>query len=559
MALSRQAKTSPETTVADDGASVIPHGNSVVNHSDSAAGQGPLTGKRIWVLVGILFGMLLGSLDQTIVGTAMPRVISSLGGMDYYSWVFTAYMLASTTSVPVFGKLSDLFGRKWFYLGSLALFMAGSMACGAAQNMTQLIVFRGLQGLGGGSMMANAAAIIGDIFPPAERGRYQGLMGGVFGLSSVIGPTLGGYITDQLNWRWVFYVNLPVGVIALFILLWAMPRVRLTERRSVDYLGVSMLIAATVPMLLALSWAGTEYAWASPTIVGLLAFSALAWVALVLVERRAKEPILPVDLFTSNSIVSVSSIVVFLTGAGMFGAITFIPLFMQAVIGTSATNSGVMLTPMMLALVFSSMVGGQIISRTGKYKGVAVVALAILTFGMFLMSRMKEAATYGLVVRNMIVVGLGLGVTMPLFMITVQNSVPYSKLGIVTAAVQFFRSIGGTIGVAVFGTFLTSSMQRELATAIPAQLKAMVPADQLKGILDPQALINPAALAQARAHLSPALAPLFDQVMVGVRHAIAVSLHDVFWAGALAVAVSLVATFFLKEIPLRRSHHGAVR
>lgn len=516
----------------------------------------PLAGNRkTWVLVGLLFGMLLGALDQTIVGTAMPRVIASLGGMNLYAWVFTAYMLAATTSVPVFGKLSDLYGRKYFYIGSLVVFMLGSVLCGAAQTMTQLIVFRGLQGLGAGSMMANALAIIGDIFPPSERGRYQGIMGAVFGLSSVLGPALGGYLTDNLNWRWVFYVNLPVGIIAVVILALVMSGSKVTVKRPVDYLGAATLLLASVPMLLAFSWAGKDFPWSSLRIIGLLAFSAVFWVAFVLVERKAQEPILPMDLF-NNSIFSVSSLAVFLTGAGMFGAIMFVPLFMQAVIGISATNSGMLLTPLMLSVVASSVLGGQVISRTGRYKWITVAAVALMAFGMYMMSLMTETTTQAEVVRNMIIVGLGLGVTMPVFTIAVQNAVPHDRLGIVTAAVQFFRSIGGTIGVAVFGTFLTSSMQREIDSLIPEQVRQAVPADKLKTMVDPQALMNPDSLAHIKAEAPAFFIPILDKILSGVRHALVIALHDVFLVGFAAIVVAFLVLLLLKEIPLRRSHQA---
>ncbi len=516
--------------------------------------------QKKWVLIGLLFGMLLGSLDQTIVGTAMPRVIASLGGMDLYAWVFTAYMLAATTSVPIAGKMGDLFGRKYFYIGSLSLFMVGSMFCGIATNMTQLILFRALQGLGAGSMMANAMAIVGDLFPPAQRGRYQGLMGAVFGLSSIVGPALGGYLTDQLSWRWVFFVNLPVGILAVTILLWSMPVVRSTLRRSVDYLGASTLLLAAIPMLLAFSWAGKEFAWGSPRIVGLLAFSALAWVAFVLVERRAKEPILPMDLF-GNPVIAVSSAVVFLTGAAMFGTIMFIPLFMQAVVGLSATNSGMLLTPMMLSMVGASIFGGQVISRTGKYKWLTVAAIGVMAVGMYLLSLMTETTSHAQVIRNMIIVGVGLGVTMPVFTIIVQNAVPHSRLGVGTAAIQFFRSIGGTIGVAVFGTFLTSRMQREIKGLIPDQVPGMAGAGNLAEIADPQALINPDALAAIKAQTPEFMLPLLDKILDDVRSALVVALHDVFLAGFVAITAAFALALYLKEQPLRRSQRdqeGAV-
>ncbi|MCL4514194.1 MAG: MFS transporter [Firmicutes bacterium] len=505
------------------------------------------------VIAGIMLGMLLGALDQTIVGTAMPRIIALLGGMNLYAWVFTAYMLTSTTSVPIMGKLSDLYGRKPFYIGGIVVFMLGSALSGAAQTMTQLIIFRGLQGLGAGTMMSNSMAIVGDLFPPAERGKWQGVMGAVFGISSVIGPTLGGFITDNLNWRWVFYVNLPVGLLAVAVLLVALPNIKNTVKRSIDYLGVATLVAAVVPMLLAFVWGGEDYAWTSPVIIGLLAFSAASWAAFVAAERHAEEPILPLTLF-KNSIFSVSAAVVFLTGIGMFGAINFIPLFVQGVIGTSATNSGMILTPMMLGMIVSSTLAGQLISRLGRYRAISLVGLAAMGLGMFLLSQMGVHTSNALVVRNMIVLGLGLGVTMPIYVITVQNSVSYDKLGVVTSSIQFFRSIGGTIGVAIMGSFLTSRLSTNVMASLPAQVKQMVPPDRLNELVNPKIFMNPQATAQMQNQLSGPMAELFRQVMEAVRSALALSLHGIFLAAFVILVLSFGINLMLKEIPLRRSH-----
>lgn len=505
------------------------------------------------VIAGIMLGMLLGALDQTIVGTAMPKIIALLGGMNLYAWVFTAYMLTSTTSVPIMGKLSDLYGRKPFYIGGIVVFMLGSALSGAAQTMTQLIIFRGLQGLGAGTMMSNSMAIVGDLFPPAERGKWQGVMGAVFGISSVIGPTLGGFITDNLNWRWVFYVNLPVGLLAVAVLLVALPNIKNTVKRSIDYLGVATLVAAVVPMLLAFVWVGEDYAWTSPVIIGLLAFSAASWAAFVAAERRAAEPILPLTLF-KNSIFSVSAAVVFLTGIGMFGAINFIPLFVQGVTGASATNSGMILTPMMLSMIVSSTLTGQLISRLGRYRLISLVGLAAMGLGMLLLAGMGVHTSNAVVVRNMIVLGLGLGVTMPIYVITVQNSVSSDKLGVVTSSIQFFRSIGGTIGVAIMGSFLTSRLSSNMIASLPARIQQMVPPDKLKALANPKMFLNPQATAQMQSQLSGPMAEIFRQVMEAVRSALALSLHEIFLAGFVILLLSLGINLMLKEIPLRRSH-----
>lgn len=512
-----------------------------------------LTGKQKGAIMGgLMLGLLLASLDQTVVGTAMPRVIAHLGGMSLYAWVFTAYMLASTASVPIFGKLSDLFGRKSFYLGGLIVFMVGSALAGAAQTMNQLVAFRGLQGVGAGILFTNAIAIIGDVFPPAERGRYQGLMGAVFGLSSVIGPLVGGYITDSLNWRWVFYVNLPVGILAVLVFAWAMPSVRASGvKRPIDYFGVATLLLATVPMLLAFSWAGKEYAWGSARIVGLLIFSGLAWIAFLVAESRAQEPILPLDLFR-NGIFTVSTIVVFLTGFGMFGAIAFVPLFMQGVIGVSATNSGLLLTPMMLGTVVSSTIAGQVMSRSGKYKAMSIAGLIVLTLGSYLLASMTEATTYTRAIVYLVLTGLGLGVTFPVFTLTVQNALPYNRLGVVSAAVQFFRSIGGTIGVAILGSILSTRLAKELAAAIPETVRQTVPAEQLSRLTDPQVLVNPDALRAIQEQAPPGFTAVVQQLMAGLKHALAASIHEVFLFGTIVLGLSIIVCFWLKEIPLRQ-------
>ena len=519
----------------------------------------PMSRKRTRaVVIGLMFGMLLGALDQTVVGTAMPRIIASLGGLNLYSWVFTAYMLTSTASVPVFGKLSDLFGRKYFYLAGLVFFMLGSALSGTSQSMTQLIVFRGLQGLGGGVMMANSLAIVGDIFPPAQRGKWQGVMGAVFGLASIIGPTLGGYLTDQLNWRWVFYINLPAGLIAVLILWFAMPAKQAdVEKRQIDFAGAAALILASVPMLLAFSWAGTKYAWGSPAIVGLLVGAAVFWVMFALIEMRAAEPILPPDLF-KNNIFTVSSVIVFLTGMAMFGSIMFIPLFIQFVIGASATNSGMLLTPMMLALVASSAAAGQVITRTGRYRTLAIAGVGIMGVGMWLLAGMNVHTTGAIATRNMIMTGIGLGITMPVFMISVQNSVAHARLGVASAAVQFFRSIGGTIGVAVMGSLLTTRMNAEVARLVPPGFAKLMPGgvggggSAAGGGL--QAMMSPDGMARLKQALSGPLGVFIEPVVQAYKLAVSAAIREVFLIGLVGVVVAWVAAFFLKEIPLRRTN-----
>ncbi|HEY9721998.1 MAG TPA: MDR family MFS transporter [Oscillatoriaceae cyanobacterium] len=513
----------------------------------------------ILVVAGVMLGMLLASLDQTIVGTAMPRVIAELHGMQHYAWVFTAYMLASTVMVPIYGKLSDLYGRRPFFLIGMVLFLVGSALSGTSQNILQLIVYRAIQGLGAGAMMPIAQAIIGDIFPPAERGRLQGILMSVFGLSSIIGPLLGGWITDNWGWRWCFYVNMPVGVLALVTAGFALPRMPFRHYHKVDYTGAGLLIAAAVPMLLAFSWGGTQYAWSSAPVIALLVFSALMWAAFAFVEQRAAEPIITPSLF-KNRVFSASVAATFLAGVGMFGSIMYLPLYVQGVLGQSATNSGAVLTPMMLSFMVASALGGWIMTRTGRYKWLAVGAFAIASFGMFLLSRMDGHANAWMVVRNMVITGLGIGVTMSLFTIVVQNAFPFGQLGQVTGSLQFFRSIGGTIGVALLGAAMTSRFKSELTTRLPSGMAHALPPSAQSLLGNPQALVSPEATSALRAHLT-ALGPqgvaLANLFLGAVRTSLAAAVSDVFALGTGLLVLGLIATFFLPEIPLRRGERRA--
>ena len=497
--------------------------------------------------------MLLSSLDQTIVGTAMPRVVAELGGLSHYAWVATGYMLAATVTVPIWGKLSDIYGRRPFFIAGMVLFLLGSALSGTSQDMTQLIAYRAIQGLGAGAMMPIAQALIADVFPPAERGKWQGLIMGVFGLSTIVGPTLGGFITDHWGWRWTFYINLPVGAVAVLTAGLVLPKAVRRAAHRIDYLGAAALIGGTVPLLLALSWGGTTYPWASAPVVGLFALAAVMLVAFYLVERRAAEPIINPDLF-GNRIFAVSVVATFLVSAGMYGAIMYLPLFMQGVVGDSAAASGVVITPMMLGFMTSSIVGGQLLSRTGRYKYLALTGFAVATLGMFLLSRMDAGATDALVVRNMVVTGLGLGSLMSLFTIVVQNAFAIERVGQVTASLQCFRSIGGTIGLALIGTVMSNRFAGALRAGQPPALTEAVPAERLEALQNPQVLLAPQATAQLQqsfAAMGPQGQALFEQLMQAIRASLATSITDLFLFAALAMALGFAVTLLLKEIPLR--------
>jgi EmrB/QacA subfamily drug resistance transporter len=408
-------------------------------------------------------------------------------------------------------------------------------------------------------MMPIAMAIIGDIFPPAERGKWQGLIVAVFGLASIVGPTLGGWITDNWGWRWVFYVNMPVGIIAILTAGIVMPKLVIRRQHSIDYLGVVTLIAGIVPLLLAFSWAGTQYAWGSWQVIGSFIFSAVMLTIFVFVEMRAAEPIISPKLF-KNSIFTISTIAMFLVSAGMFGAILYLPLFVQGVLGETATNSGVVLTPLMLGFMFSSIVGGQLLSR-GRYKILAIAGFIVAAVGMFLLSRMTPTTTQGEVVRNMIITGLGIGVMMSLFTIVVQNAFPFRQLGEVTATLTFFRSIGSTMGVAVMGTIMTNGFQNAMQSNIPAIQKRMVPADRLAQLENPQLLLAPDVMAKIQhgfAALGPQGLVIFRQLIAAIQLSLSTAITSVFFLGFIIMLLGLFSVLLLREIPLRKSHAAPV-
>ncbi len=498
-----------------------------------------------------MLAMFLASLDQTVVGTAMPRIMADLGGFAYYAWVTTAYLVASTTLVPIVGRLTDMYGRKWFYIGGIVIFLLGSVLSGLSQSIIQLILFRGFQGIGAGVMMANAFITVGDLFPPDERGKYQGLIAGVFGLSSVIGPTLGGYVTDTLSWHWVFFINIPLGipVVALFILFF--PEVRVARaRHRLDFIGGVTLTLAVVPLLLALSWGGSQFPWESAQVIGTLAFAAVMAGIFITAELRAAEPIIPVQLF-QNRIVAVSMIVTFLTGFGMFGVIIFIPLFFQGVLGLSATASGGFLTPMTLGMVVGSILSGQVLSRTGgHYRVLGLVGGGVTVLGQALLSRMTADTSYGQAVFNTVLMGLGLGATMPLFTLAVQNAVPYRFLGVATSSTQFFRTIGGTLGLAILGSVMTNRFASNLTNTLSPDVRVALPPERLAALAhNPQALISPEAQAQLGASLSqmgPQGTALVQELLEGLRHALSTAISEAFLFAFVVVVVAWVTTAFLK-------------
>lgn len=508
--------------------------------------------QKITIMIAIIAAMLFAALNQTIVGTALPRIIAELGGMEYYSWIFTIYMLASSVTAILAGKLSDIYGRKPFILLGLGVFIIASLLCGLASTIIQLILYRGLQGLGGGLIMSTAFTAIGDLFAPRERGRWQGVMSGVFGLASVFGPTLGGYIVDNADWHWIFWIFLPFGMVAFALIFYMFPSVPRREGESVDYFGSVFLTVTLIPLLLAFSWAGSRFAWGSGEILGLFALSLAALLVFLLIERKVKSPVLPLFLF-QNSIFTLSNIIGFMLGVGMFGAIMYMPIFVQGVIGTSATVSGFVMMPMSLSMVLASAVCGQRITKTGKYKTMALLGLLVMITGLFLLSRMGPGATNAIAVAYMIVVGLGLGTAFPIFTLTVQNAVEQRLLGVATASTQLFRQLGGTVGVSIMGTVMSQRMAGHLQETAGAAAGQHDPAmaEKLTALQNPQVLMDPAKLEAVQAGIPAAIQPLFDQIVATLREALAYSLHGVFLAAAAAVGIGFVLTFFIEEIPLR--------
>jgi EmrB/QacA subfamily drug resistance transporter len=508
-------------------------------------------------MLSVLLVMLLASLDQTIVGTAMPRIIAELNGFDRYTWVTTAYLLTSTVMVPIYGKLSDLFGRKGILITAVIIFLAGSWLSGAAQTMTMLILFRGFQGLGAGGLMSMAIAIIGDLFTPRERAKWQGVNGAVFGLAFIVGPTAGGWITDNFSWRWVFYVNMPIGLIALGVLIFLMPSLhRKAQTPKIDFIGATLLVAGTVPLLLGLTWAGSQYDWNSPQTIGLLGGAVVVLAAFIFYERWLEandgQPIVSPSLFTNN-IFAASTIIVMLAGMAMMGSIYYIPLFLQGVTGVSATVSGTVLTPMMLTAIVASIISGLLVARTGHYKIFALVGAVISVAGAFFLLHLDVHSTSGDVVIAMLVLGLGMGTAMSLYNLIVQNALP-TRIGEASAGMTFFRQIGSTIGLAAMGSVFNATYPTAFHNAIPTALRNVVPQQVIDLFKNPQILLNPDAQAQLHEQFGKAgpqglaiLGQLLDAVKVGI----ASSLHSIFFLGMIVAVASVVAVLFLKEIPLR--------
>jgi EmrB/QacA subfamily drug resistance transporter len=484
------------------------------------------------VVAGLMVGLSLSALDGTIVATALPTMVGDLGGLEHLSWVVTSYLLASTAATPLFGRLSDLYGRRRLFQVAIVIFIVVSMLAGISQTMLQLILTRGLQGIGGGGVMAMCFSIIGDIIPARERGRYMGFFTATFAAASVAGPLLGGFFVDELNWRWIFYINLPLGLVALVVTSSVLRRVpfRRQEHR-IDFLGAALMVAGVSSIMLVAVWGGAEYAWGSPVIVGLTVAAVILTVAFVVQERRVPEPILPLRLF-GNSVAAVCFAISFLLGAVMFGATSFLPLFLQTVTGASATNSGLLIVPLMGGLTVASIITGRRITATGRYRIYPIVGTALCTVGIALLSQMSPDTTRWYSSISMAIVGYGVGMTMPTLSLAAQNAVSGRDLGVVTSATTFFRSLGGALGVALFGAVLNARTNAELDQQLPAG--TLIDRDTL--------LSSPRHIRE----LPPELAgPVTDAIAEGVTAAFVVAVP--------VVVVAFGFAWFLREVPLRET------
>ncbi|HMI47063.1 MAG TPA: MFS transporter [Gemmatimonadaceae bacterium] len=486
---------------------------------------------------GLVLAMLLAALDSTTVSTALPTIVSELGGLEHLAWVVTGYLLAQIIVTPIYGKLGDLYGRKIVMQSAIVLFLVGSALCGLSQNMTQLILFRAIQGLGGGGLVVTTQAVVGDIVPPRDRGRYQGIFGAVFGLSSIAGPLLGGYFTTHLSWRWIFYINLPLGIAAMVVLGATLPSLSRRVARSIDYAGAALLAVVLSSITLLADLGGTAYPWSSPMCIGLIAVSLLSLLLFIAVERKATEPILPLRLFQRQTFV-VTSVVGLIVGFALFGSVTYFPLYLQIVKGVSPTGSGIQMVPMMGGMLVTSILSGQLISRTGRYKIFPVLGTAVMTAGLFLLSRLTPDTTNATASLLMLVLGIGLGMVMQVLVIAVQNDTDYKDLGVATSGATLFRLIGGSLGTAILGAIFAARLSANLLQLLPP---------------------GSGATAAGRNMSVQALLQLPSSTRAAYAAAFTASLDTVFLVAAIVCGIGFVVTWFLPERPLRATVAASAR
>ena len=490
---------------------------------------------RRLIMTGLTLGLLLASLDQTVVGTSMPRIVGELGGLDRFAWIFSGYMLAATIMIPLAGKMSDRYGRKPIFLFGMAFFMGGSALSGVAQDMNQLILFRAVQGFGGGAMFPVAVATVADLYPPSERGKLQGALGAVFSLTSIIGPFMGGYIVDHFSWRWVFYVNLPVGALAMAVTMVNFPAVSIKARKRLDYAGMALMIMFITSFLMITFWGGVTYAWDSWQIVGLAALSAASVAALALVERRAPDPILPLPFF-KKSVYTFSCLSLMMTAMGLFGVIAFLPLFLQAVVGMSATYSGQVLVPLMITALLGAIISGVSLKRTG-YKVWLVIGPLISALGLYLLSTLQRGSPWEHTVGYLLITGLGLGFTMSNYIVAGQNVVDKKDMGAASSTLTLFRAMGGTIGVTVLGVVVNRRMTEELPRHASPQLIGMLPSTDIN-------TIGGIVLNAGKSHLPPA-------AIDSLRDALGASIVYIFFISMIIILVAWVLSLCIRSVPLK--------
>ncbi len=498
-------------------------------------------------MITVMAAIFMSSMDQTVVGTAMPKIINDLGGMSLYAWVFTAYMLSSTIFVPIFGKLSDMFGRKYFYIAGMVIFMASSWSAGLSQSIEWLIFSRAVQGVGAALLMAIGPAIIGDVFTARERGKYQGLLGAVFAVSSIVGPFIGGFLTDHISWHWVFYVNMPIGIPAVLMAFKFIPKSLGgdSKGKKIDYVGATFLGGMLLSLLLAFSFASQDNSWTEPQVWGLFVVSAVVFVFFMMTERRAREPIFELKLFRSE-VFTMSNIMNFIVGFSMFALAVYLPLFIQAVQGQSATNSGLILMPMMLAAIVMSIAGGFYISKTGKYKLAFVIGTIIVTYGLYRMSGLSLNTPGWEVSLDMIITGLGVGLPMGMLMVVAQSSVEKQYTGLALSSVQFFRSVGGTVGTAVMGTIVNNAFADKL-TAMPKILNFLLPKQFLSMMKSPQFLMNKDKIIEN----SPVtIHAVLNGVFADMAKALSYAITHAFYISMIASVGAIAAALLLKRIPI---------
>ncbi|MGE7838176.1 MDR family MFS transporter [Viridibacillus arvi] len=522
--------------------------------------------KKITIMVAILTSLFFAAINQTIIGIAMPRIIAKLGGMDYYSWAITIYLLTSTVSSILVGKLSDIYGRRPFLLLGISVFMIGAILSGFATNIFQLISFRAIQGAGAGIIMSTVFTAVGDLYEPRERAKWSGVMSAVFGISSVAGPLLGGYIVDHLDWHWVFWIFLPLGVIAFILILINFPKGTKRTGESVDYWGSFFLTSTIVPLLLAVSLAGdgpNKYAWGSWQIIGLFAITIVALIFFIWIQTKVKSPVLPLGLF-KNSIFTVSNLVTFFLNAGMMGAIIYVPFFVQGVKGISPTIAGYVAMPMSLAMLLASALSGNLMTKTGKYKKRGILGLIVMTIGIMLLYFMTPETPIYVLIAYLLILGFGLGLAMPVFTITVQNAVAPQQIGVATATSQLFRNLGGTIGIAVMGSIMSTSITNKMTELSGLKGQSTIPvstdpalAEELALFNNPQNLLDQPKIEATLKSLSPESQVIFTKILDTVQEALSYAITTTFLVGAIMAAVAVIISLFLKEIPLRSGKNMA--